>query len=125
MGVSKIAYMEQDHKQYQHAFSVEKGGYGPATNWYRAVLRDINEEDEKSMYHFPLYHVSPSLSLPFSLFAWKFSSITYDFRIPTYMQCRTSQVRAHLNTPSLANCLDRLHHHCRDQLSGADAATRS
>jgi len=54
--------MEQDHKHYQHAFSFEKGGYGPAANWYRANLRNINEEDEKSMYHFPLYPVSPFLS---------------------------------------------------------------
>jgi soluble epoxide hydrolase / lipid-phosphate phosphatase len=61
-GVSKLAYMEQDHKHYQHAFSFEKGGYGPGTNWYRAGLRNINEEDEKSMYHFPLYPVSPFLS---------------------------------------------------------------
>ncbi|KAK9364335.1 Alpha/Beta hydrolase protein [Lipomyces kononenkoae] len=45
-GVS--AYMEQDHKHYQHAFSFEKGGYGPAINWYRAVLRNINKEDEKN-----------------------------------------------------------------------------
>lgn len=61
-GVSKIAYMEQDHEHYQRAFSFEKGGYGPGTNWYRAVLRNINEEDEKSMYHLPLYPVSPILS---------------------------------------------------------------
>jgi hypothetical protein len=61
-GISKLAYMEQDHKYYQHAFSLEKGGYGPAINWYRASLRNINEEDEKSMYHFPLYLVSPFLS---------------------------------------------------------------
>ena len=54
--------MEQDHKHYQHAFSLEKGGYGPAINWYKAGLRNINEEDEKSMYHFPLYLVSPFLS---------------------------------------------------------------
>ena len=64
-GVSKLTYMEQDHKHYQHAFSVEKGGYGPATNWYRASLRNINEEDEQSMYHFPLYPVS--LPLPLSI----------------------------------------------------------
>ena len=61
-GCSKLAYMEQDHKHFQHAFSFEKGGYGPGINWYRAVLRNINEEDEKSMYHFPLYPVSPILS---------------------------------------------------------------
>ena len=59
---SKSAYMQQDHKHYQHAFSLEKGGYGPAINWYRANLRNINEEDEKSMYHFPLYPASPFLS---------------------------------------------------------------
>ena len=72
--------MEQDHKHYQHAFSFEKGGYGPATNWYRASMRNINEEDEKSMYHFPLYPVSPFLShlisSPENLF-----SITYNFSI--------------------------------------------
>jgi soluble epoxide hydrolase/lipid-phosphate phosphatase len=61
-GVSRLAYMEQDHKHYQHAFSFEKGGYGPGINWYRASLRNINEEDEKSTYHFPLYSVSPFLS---------------------------------------------------------------
>ncbi|RFU27301.1 hypothetical protein B7463_g9048, partial [Scytalidium lignicola] len=48
-GVSKLAYMEQDHKHYQHAFSLEKGGYGPGINWYRASLRNINEEDEKKI----------------------------------------------------------------------------
>jgi soluble epoxide hydrolase/lipid-phosphate phosphatase len=65
-GVSKLAYMEQDHKHYQHAFSFEKGGYGPAINWYKASLRNINEEDEKSMYHFPLYPVTPFLSYSIS-----------------------------------------------------------
>ena len=63
-GISKLTYMEQDHDHYQHAFSVEKGGYGPATNWYRASLRNINEEDEQSTYHFHLYPVS--LPLPLS-----------------------------------------------------------
>lgn len=48
-GVSKFTYIGQDHEHYQRAFSVEKGGYGPATNWYRACLRNINEEDEQSM----------------------------------------------------------------------------
>ncbi|KAE9371498.1 alpha/beta-hydrolase [Stipitochalara longipes BDJ] len=44
------AYLtSEDHKHYQQAFSVEKGGYGPATNWYRASLRNINEEDEKKI----------------------------------------------------------------------------
>jgi len=47
-GSSRLTYMEQDHKHYLHAFSVEKGGYGPATNWYKAGLRGINEEDEQS-----------------------------------------------------------------------------
>lgn len=61
-GVSRLAYMEQDHKHYQHAFSFEKGGYSPGINWYRASLRNINEEDEKSMYHLHLYPVSPFLS---------------------------------------------------------------
>jgi len=54
--------MEQDRKHYLDTFSSEKGGYGPATNWYKATLRNINEEDEKSMEHFP-YSVSPFLSL--------------------------------------------------------------
>ena len=54
--------MEQDHKHYQHAFSLEKGGYGPAINWYRAGLRNINEEDEKSMHHLRLYLMSPFIS---------------------------------------------------------------
>lgn len=53
----ELAYAKQDHKHYQHAFSFEKGGYGPGINWYRASLRNINEEDEKSMCHFPLYPV--------------------------------------------------------------------
>jgi hypothetical protein len=61
-GVSKFAYVEQDHKYYQHAFSIEKGGYGPAANWYRASLRNINEEDEKSKYHLPQYLVFLFLS---------------------------------------------------------------
>ncbi|KAH8896332.1 alpha/beta-hydrolase [Thozetella sp. PMI_491] len=39
----------EDHKHYQDTFSLENGGYGPATNWYRASLRNINEEDEKSI----------------------------------------------------------------------------
>ncbi|MCJ1459637.1 hypothetical protein MMC28_010016 [Mycoblastus sanguinarius] len=44
------AYLtSEDHKHYQHAFSVEKGGYGPGTNWYRASLRNINEEDEQKI----------------------------------------------------------------------------
>lgn len=53
--ISQLAYMEQDHEHYEHAFSLEKGGYGPVINWYKASLRNINEEDDKSMYHFPLY----------------------------------------------------------------------
>jgi hypothetical protein len=61
-GIAWLAYMKQDRKHYQHAFSIENGGYGPASNWYRASLRNINEEDEKSMYHLPLYPVSPFLS---------------------------------------------------------------
>lgn len=44
------AYLtSEDHKHYQHAFSVEKGGYGPGINWYRASLRNINEEDEQKI----------------------------------------------------------------------------
>ncbi|KAG0650173.1 Cytosolic epoxide hydrolase 2 [Hyphodiscus hymeniophilus] len=44
------AYLtSEDHEHYRHAFSVEKGGYGPATNWYRASLRNINEEDEQKI----------------------------------------------------------------------------
>ncbi|KIW24242.1 uncharacterized protein PV07_09970 [Cladophialophora immunda] len=39
----------EDRQRYQHAFSVQKGGYGPATNWYRASLRGINEDDEKEI----------------------------------------------------------------------------
>ncbi|KAJ4095033.1 hypothetical protein NW761_005495 [Fusarium oxysporum] len=39
----------EDHKHYEHAFSEEKGGYGPAINWYRASLRNINEEDERKI----------------------------------------------------------------------------
>ncbi|KAK2674220.1 Epoxide hydrolase-like [Fusarium oxysporum f. sp. vasinfectum] len=39
----------EDHKHYKHAFSKEKGGYGPAINWYRASLRNINEEDERKI----------------------------------------------------------------------------
>lgn len=41
--------MKQDHEHFQQAFSPEKGGYGPAGNWYRASLRGINEEDDQSM----------------------------------------------------------------------------
>ena len=66
-GGSNLAYAEQDHKHFQHAFSFEKGGYGPAINWYRASLRNINEEDEKSMYYFLPCPVSPFL--PFNPFA--------------------------------------------------------
>lgn len=62
-GFTKLADLEQDHEHYQDAFSVEKGGYGPAINWYRSSLRNINEEDEQSMYHFPMYLVSPSLPI--------------------------------------------------------------
>ncbi|WZH49670.1 AB hydrolase-1 domain-containing protein [Fusarium acuminatum] len=39
----------EDHKHYEHAFSKEKGGYGPAINWYRAGLRNINEGDERKI----------------------------------------------------------------------------
>lgn len=60
--VSKFTYMEQDHKRHQLAFSSEKGGYGPGANWYRAVLRNINENDEKSTLNFPLYPLSPFIS---------------------------------------------------------------
>ena len=61
-GVSNVAYMEQDHQHFQHAFSFEKGGYSPAINWYKASLRNINEEDEERMYHFSLYPLCPFLS---------------------------------------------------------------
>ncbi|KAF5704851.1 epoxide hydrolase [Fusarium globosum] len=44
------AYLSsEDHKHYEHSFSKEKGGYGPAINWYRAGLRNINEEDEQKI----------------------------------------------------------------------------
>ncbi|CCT74996.1 related to epoxide hydrolase [Fusarium fujikuroi IMI 58289] len=44
------AYLtSEDHKHYEHAFSKEKGGYRPAINWYRAGLRNINEEDEQKI----------------------------------------------------------------------------
>ncbi|KAF5648010.1 epoxide hydrolase [Fusarium sp. NRRL 52700] len=44
------AYLtSEDHKHYEHAFSKERGGYGPAINWYRAGLRNINEEDERKI----------------------------------------------------------------------------
>lgn len=46
------------------------------------------------------------------------------FLYPTNMQYRNSHARPHLNTPNLANRLYRLRHHCHDQFSGADAATR-
>ncbi|EWY83277.1 hypothetical protein FOYG_13115 [Fusarium oxysporum NRRL 32931] len=39
----------EDRQHYEHAFSKEKGGYGPAINWYRASLRNINEEDERKI----------------------------------------------------------------------------
>lgn len=121
-GVCKLAYMEQDHKHYQHAFSLEKGGYGPAINWYRAVLRNINEEDEKSMYHLPLYLVSPFSPIQ----SLRLKLVLYHLQspYPTNMQYRNSHVRLHFNTPDLANRLYRLHHLCRNQLSGTDAATR-
>ncbi|KEF59625.1 uncharacterized protein A1O9_04471 [Exophiala aquamarina CBS 119918] len=44
------AYLtSEDHRHYQYAFSVEKGGYGPGSNWYKASLRNINDEDEKEI----------------------------------------------------------------------------
>ncbi|MCJ1291122.1 hypothetical protein MMC34_002665 [Xylographa carneopallida] len=44
------AYLtSEDHEYYQRAFSLEKGGYGAAINWYRASLRNINQEDEKKI----------------------------------------------------------------------------
>ncbi|KAI6752357.1 hypothetical protein HG530_013726 [Fusarium avenaceum] len=53
------AYLtSEDHKHYEHAFSKGQGGYGPAINWYRAALRNINEEDERSMEYPPLCLVS-------------------------------------------------------------------
>jgi soluble epoxide hydrolase/lipid-phosphate phosphatase len=61
-GGFNLAHIEQDHKYYQHAFSIEKGGYGSAINWYKASLRGINDEDEKSMSNFLLCSVSPVLS---------------------------------------------------------------
>lgn len=79
-GVSKLTNMEQDHKHYQHIFSAGKGGYGPGINWYRASLRNINEEDEQSMYRFPLYPVY--LPLPLSISpTWRLFSDTYTFHV--------------------------------------------
>ncbi|KAF5602508.1 epoxide hydrolase [Fusarium pseudocircinatum] len=44
------AYLtSEDHKHYGDAFSKENGGYGPAINWYRVGLRNINEEDERNI----------------------------------------------------------------------------
>ncbi|KLO92340.1 hypothetical protein CEK26_002719 [Fusarium fujikuroi] len=44
------AYLtSEDHKHYEHSFFKEKGGYGPAINWYRAGLRNINKEDEQKI----------------------------------------------------------------------------
>jgi hypothetical protein len=116
--------MEQDHKHYQDAFSFEKGGYGPGTNWYRAGLRNINEEDEKSMYRttslcalcLPFFPIQ-SLRLKLVLYHLQFSH-------PTNMQYRYSYAGPHLNTPNLANRLYRLLHHCHGEFCGADAATR-
>lgn len=71
------AYIKQDHKRYQHAFSAEKGGYGPASSWYRASVRGINEKDEKSMYHFAVYPVTPF----HSSLVWDLSSTTESLRI--------------------------------------------
>ncbi|KAF4441405.1 epoxide hydrolase [Fusarium acutatum] len=42
-------FSSEDHKHYGHTFSKEKGGYGPAINWYRAGLCNINEEDERNI----------------------------------------------------------------------------
>lgn len=49
---SEITNVEQDREHYKHVFSAEKGGYGPAINWYRANLLNINAEDEQSMDYF-------------------------------------------------------------------------
>ncbi|KAF4483440.1 epoxide hydrolase [Fusarium agapanthi] len=47
---TELPYLtSEDHKHYEHAFSKEKSGYGPAINWYRAGLRNINEEDERKI----------------------------------------------------------------------------
>ncbi|KAK5048176.1 hypothetical protein LTR84_005846 [Exophiala bonariae] len=48
----------EDHEHFQRTFSVENGGYGPASNWYKAGLYNINEEDESGIpaTHLKLMH---------------------------------------------------------------------
>ncbi|KAL3424069.1 epoxide hydrolase [Phlyctema vagabunda] len=42
-------FSSEDTAQHLKQFSIEKGGYGPAINWYRAQLQNINEADEKAI----------------------------------------------------------------------------
>ncbi|KAF4943799.1 hypothetical protein FGADI_13156 [Fusarium gaditjirri] len=72
----KLTFLEQDHKHYKHAFSKEKGGYGPAINWYRASLRNINEEDEQ-----------------------KITTATYVLTHPTLLIASTNVITAAMNIP--------------------------
>ncbi|KAF5243585.1 hypothetical protein FANTH_8164 [Fusarium anthophilum] len=47
---TELPYLtSEDHKNFEHAFSQEKGGYGAAINWYRSSLRNINSEDERKI----------------------------------------------------------------------------
>lgn len=56
VAMESLAHVKQDHENFQQAFSVEKGGYSPASNWYKANLRNINEEDDKGMHRLKLRH---------------------------------------------------------------------
>ncbi|TVY39008.1 Bifunctional epoxide hydrolase [Lachnellula occidentalis] len=48
MTAPKPAYLTaEDQADFGKEFASSKGGFGPAINWYRAQLHDINADDEK------------------------------------------------------------------------------
>lgn len=120
-GISKLAYIQQDHKYYQHAFSLEKGGYGRSTDIGLVCVTSMKKM--KRLCITSLY----TLCLPFSsIQSLRLKLVLYHLRFPypTNMQYRSPNARPHLNTSNLANRLHWLRHHCLGQFSGADAATR-
>ncbi|TVY54943.1 Bifunctional epoxide hydrolase 2 [Lachnellula cervina] len=50
MTAPKPAYLTaEDQADFRKEFAPSKGGFGPAINWYRAQLHDINAADEKEI----------------------------------------------------------------------------
>ncbi|OAA63647.1 Epoxide hydrolase-like protein [Niveomyces insectorum RCEF 264] len=78
----------EDRNHYQNAFSLEKGGYGPAINWYRASLRNINKDDEKK-----ITTPAHTLTHPTLLIASTKYAITVAINYPEQMRPLVSDLR--------------------------------